>query len=220
MPGIARENGSAYTIGSNSGGQNGDSCSDVRCTRSVAIWCISFRPEYTMPRARAQDVLLVAKSNQKTIALFRTGVSLEKRTGYEIDILVSKATVDRIELSERLRRAATAATKGTQRSFRSATSRAYYSMYHALRATAFFAHKGDDHEEHNKLPSGIPRDFPDRDNWENDLKNARYERNRADYDPYPKNDLMFKPIAIHLIQKADTLLPIVRSYLKKNGCNL
>lgn len=171
-----------------------------------------------MPRARAQDLLRVAKSKHETIDLFKAGVSLEKRTGYDIDILLSKATVDRIELSQRLRRAAEAATKGTHRSFRSATSRAYYSMYHALRATAFFAHKGDDHEAHSKLPSGIPSDFPDRDNWENDLKNARYERNRADYDPYPKNDLMFEPIAIQLIQKAEALLPIVRSYLKKSGC--
>ena len=55
---------------------------------------------------------------------------------------------------------------------------------------------------------------------ENDLKNARFERNRADYDPYPKNDLMFRPIAIELIQKAEDLLPVVRSYLKKKGCSL
>jgi hypothetical protein len=130
-----------------------------------------------MPRARAQDLLLVSKSHKKTIDLFKAGASLEERTGYEIGALLSKATIDRIEFSQKLRLAAKAATTGSNRSFRSATSRAYYSMYHALRATAFFVHEGDDHEEHSRLPSGIPVDFPNRDNWENDLKNARYERN-------------------------------------------
>jgi uncharacterized protein (UPF0332 family) len=173
-----------------------------------------------MPRASAHDLLLVSKSHKKTIDLWKAGASLEERTGYEIDVLRSKATVDRIALSQRLRLAAKAAVKGTTPSFRSATSRSYYSMYHALRATAFFVHEGDDHEEHSKLPSGIPADFPDRANWENDLKNARYERNRADYDPYPKNDLMFRTVAVELISKAEALLPVVRSYLKKKGCSL
>lgn len=143
-----------------------------------------------MPRAQALDMLFIAKSNKKTIDSFRAGASLEKRTGYPIETLVSKATADRLKLARTLLRAAKAASTGPARSFRSATSRAYYSMYHALRATAFFSHKGDDHEEHSKLPSGIPTDFPNRDYWVNDLKNARYERNRSDYDPYPKNDVM------------------------------
>jgi uncharacterized protein (UPF0332 family) len=173
-----------------------------------------------MPRARAQDVLLIAKSTKKTIDLFRAGASLEKRTGYVIDILVSKATADRLELSQALLLASKAAETGANRSFRSATSRAYYSMYHALRATAFFSYQGDDHEEHSKLPSGIPADFANRQHWENDLKNARYERNRADYDPYPKNDLMFRSTAEQLIQKAEELFPIVRAYLQKKGCRL
>jgi uncharacterized protein (UPF0332 family) len=173
-----------------------------------------------MPRARAKDLLLVSKSSKKVIGLFKAGASLEERTGYEIDALRSKATIDRIELSRELRIAARASVKGSNRSFRSATSRAYYSMYHALRATAFFVHEGDDHEDHTKLPSGIPGDFPSRANWENDLKGARLDRNRADYDPYPKNDLRFKPTALDLIQKAEDLWPVVRSYLRKKGCPL
>jgi len=173
-----------------------------------------------MPKARANDVLFVSKSVQKKLELLISGASLEKRTGYTIEVLVSKATADRLELSQQLRRAAEAAAMGTRRDFRSATSRAYYSMYHALRATAFFVHRGDDHEEHSKLPQGIPADFPDRAQWENDLKGARLDRNRADYDPYPKNDLMFKTAALELIQKAEDLWPVVRSYLKKKGCSL
>jgi uncharacterized protein (UPF0332 family) len=173
-----------------------------------------------MPRAHARDVLLVSKSNKKALDSFKLGVGLEKRTGYEIKKLAAKATLDRLMLSRGLHRAAEAATRGNGRSFRSATSRAYYAMYHAFRATVFFAHGGDDHEEHSKLPAGIPGDFPDRANWENDLKNARYDRNRADYDPYPKNDLMFARTATQLIHRTNELYPIIRSYLRQKGCSL
>ncbi len=173
-----------------------------------------------MPRARAKDLLLVSKSYKIKIDQYKAGASLEQRTGYEINVLLRKATLDRVELSKTLYLAAVGAARGTNRCFRSATSRAYYSMYHALRAATFFVHGGDDHEEHSKLPAGIPVDFPNRANWENDLKNARLERNRADYDPYPRNDLMFKTIASQMIRKAEDLLPIVRSYLRSKGCQV
>jgi hypothetical protein len=68
-----------------------------------------------MPRARAQDLLLVSKSHKKTIDLFKAGASLEERTGYEIGALLSKATIDRIEFSQKLRLAAKAATTGSNR---------------------------------------------------------------------------------------------------------
>jgi uncharacterized protein (UPF0332 family) len=173
-----------------------------------------------MPKAHAKDLLFVSKSDKKTIDGWKAGASLQQRTGYLIDELRIKATADRIKLSQKLCIAAKATTQGKNRSYWSAASRAYYSMYHAFRATAFFVHEGDDHEEHAKLPSGIPPDFPGRATWENDLKGARLSRNRADYDPYPKNDLMFKVIAFELIKKAESLRPIVRSYLKTKGCPL
>lgn len=173
-----------------------------------------------MPRAHAKDLLFVSKSDKKTIASLKAGASLQKRTGYWIDQLRVKATADRIELSRKLLLAAKAAARGRSRSYRSATSRAYYSMYHAFRATAFFIHEGDDHEEHTKLPSGIPDDFPSKATWENDLKGARLDRNRADYDPYPKNDLTFKQMALDLVKKADSLRLVVRTYLRKKGCPL
>ncbi len=173
-----------------------------------------------MPKAHAKDLLFVSKSNKKTIVSWKAGVSLQERTGYQIDELRVKATADRIELSQKLCLAAKAAVRGPDRSYRSAISRAYYSMYHAFRAAAFFIHEGDDNEEHTQLPSGIPGDFPNRATWENDLKGARFDRNRADYDPYPKNDLMFKHSALELIKKTDGLKLVVRTYLKKKGCPL
>jgi uncharacterized protein (UPF0332 family) len=173
-----------------------------------------------MPKAHAKDLLFVSKSDKKTIASWKTGTSLQQRTGYHIDQLRIKATADRIALAQELFIAAKAASRGSNRCFRSVASRAYYSMYHSFRATAFFVHEGDDNEEHTKLPSAIPPDFPDRAVWENDLKGARLGRNRADYDPYPKNDLMFKSTALDLLKKADGLLSIVRLYLKTKGCPL
>lgn len=105
------------------------------------MFCLCFELGSGVAKARAQDVLLVSKATKKTLELFKSGASLERRTGYEISILVSKATLDRLELSRRLCRAAEAATSGRRCSYRSATSRAYYSMYHALRATAFLPTK-------------------------------------------------------------------------------
>ena len=173
-----------------------------------------------MPRAHAKDLLFVSKSDKRTIASWKAGASLQQRTGYYIDQLRAKATSDRIALAQELLFAAQAAARGSNRCFRSATSRAYYSIYHSFRAIAFFVHEGDDHEEHTKLPSGIPLDFPNKAAWENDLKGARLDRNRADYDPYPKNDLMFRSTALDLIKKAESLRQIVRSYLKTKGCPL
>ena len=91
-------------------------------------------------------------------------------------------------------------------------------MYHSLRAATFFSYGGDDHEKHVELPLKLPHDFPDRANWENALKNARLERNKADYDPYPKREASFRDSAIVQIVVARSLPPIVGIYLKGKGC--
>jgi hypothetical protein len=93
-------------------------------------------------------------------------------------------------------------------------------MYHCFRAVSYYTHGGDDHEEHTVLPSRIPNDFPNRDVWENNLKNARLERNRADYDPYPRQDRRFEVVATDVIQKARLLIPIAVQYLRSKGCRL
>jgi hypothetical protein len=92
-------------------------------------------------------------------------------------------------------------------------------MYQATRAVVFFVTDGDDHEQHTVLPGNLPKDFPSNTQWEADLKNARFERNRADYDPYPP-DRAFEPIARTLTAQATTLLPTARHYLIGKGCQL
>jgi hypothetical protein len=93
-------------------------------------------------------------------------------------------------------------------------------MYHALRAVCYFDHGGDDNEAHLKLPGALPATFPNRAYWENELKSARFDRNRADYDPYPTNDRAFEPVALSHIQEAVALGPIAINYLRSRGCDL
>jgi len=168
-----------------------------------------------MPRASSDDLLIISKSSKEKLDALAFGAHLAKRTGYDLSQLRSKAAADRVDLARSLLRdALEAAQLGTPR-YRTAVSRAYYAMYHALRAATYIAHGGDDHEQHTTLPGKIPNDFPDRTRWENALKNARYERNRADYDPYPRIEKNFEHAAQTLVAAATELLPLVRGYLRR-----
>jgi hypothetical protein len=91
-------------------------------------------------------------------------------------------------------------------------------MYHAARSVAFVAHGGDDFEAHDKLPGHLPPDFADRARWENRLKAARLDRDRADYEPYPKRDASFRAAAIDTLRAAENLIDECRSYLRSEGC--
>jgi len=167
-----------------------------------------------MRKAASSDLLFVSKSPKDKLGSLEAGASLVQRTGYQIKELRSKAADDRLALARALLRDASAAMLTSPALYRTAVSRSYYSMYHALRAAAYLYHGGDDHEQHTVLPSKIPDDFPDKKNWENTLKNARLERNRADYDPYPRSDRDFAAIAQSLLQSATDLIPIARTYLR------
>src|SRR5690606_15991470 len=148
----------------------------------------------------------------------RAGASLVQRTGYDIARLESKAIKDRLDLARAHLREASQASKAMPPAYRATISRSYYSMYHSVRAVCLFRHRGDDHEEHSKLPAAIPNDFPSRLFWENELKRARLDRNRADYDPYPRNSTRFSQSASDLLENATKLLSEVRAYLRSKGC--
>jgi uncharacterized protein (UPF0332 family) len=173
-----------------------------------------------MRRATDQDLLLVSKANKEKLDAFSAGESLVNRTGYEIRRLKAKVTADRLIFARSLLASAQSTLGATSPFYRSTVSRAYYSLYHTFRAVSFFTNGGDDHEAHSVLPSKLPSDFPNRSIWENSLKYARLERNRADYDPYPKSDKNFESVAKKLVAEAQSLLPIARAYLKSKGCAL
>lgn len=170
-----------------------------------------------MPRATAADLIYVSKGTKDRMDTLANGVSITERTGYSIEKLRAKAIDDRLKLARSILKDAEQAIQMKEPSFRTVTSRAYYAMYHSFRALSYFSFRGDDKQEHSDLPGSIPRDFPGRSRWENKLKQARLERNRADYDPYPKNDKHFETIARDLVQCAQDLVPLVRQYLRGKG---
>jgi uncharacterized protein (UPF0332 family) len=171
-----------------------------------------------MRKAKASELLFIAKANKEKLDALTAGAGLVKRTGYAIDELRVKATLDRFNLARAMLTYAEVALHS--KLYRTTVSRAYYSMYHGLRAATFYSFGGDDHEKHADLPSKLPADFPSRATWENALKIARFERNRADYDPYPRIDASFKVVAQTLTVDAQALIPVIKGYLKNKGCSL
>ena len=162
----------------------------------------------------------LAKATNEQIEYWKEGSSLENDSGRTIPQLISKAATDRWRLAYEHRSNGNKFLKSKPPIYRSAISRYYYSMYHAIRACVFVSHGGDDRQEHSKLPSHIPNDFPPRATWSNMLKDARDLRNRADYDPYPKSNTAWKPDALKLKKNADLFLSTTRTYLQDKGVRL
>lgn len=173
-----------------------------------------------MSRPTDKDMLFIAKALKENLDMLTAGAHLVGRTGYTVDQLREKAVRDRLEMARLLLGEARLAASAVKPAYRTAVSRAYYAMYHAFRAVCFYIHNGDDYEKHDKLPSAIPRDFPACSQWENDLKRARYDRNRADYDPYPRSSRTFEATARDLLITASSSLAEAKDYLRAKGCKL
>lgn len=171
-----------------------------------------------MPRRVASnDLLRISKYGKSVINFLGEGEHLVRSTGYQIVELQEKVCRDRLALAFQILKSGHLAAKRRPAQCRTAVGRAYYAMYQAMRALLYYIEGGDDFEKHDALPRRIPGDFPDRANWQNYLKLARLERNRADYDPYPRRDLAFENSARICLTYADDLLPIVRRYLRGKG---
>jgi len=170
-----------------------------------------------MRKANPEDLLLISKSSKEKLGYLAAGASLVSRTGYNLKQLKAKAALDRLQLAASFLKEAQSLYVTGQHMRRTVVSRAYYSMYHALRSATFICYGGDDHEQHTVLPSKLPFDFPNHDRWQNALKNARLERNRADYDPYPRRDEMFESAAQSLIKDAAELIVLTRRYIRSKA---
>ncbi|WP_156301885.1 HEPN domain-containing protein [Streptomyces sp. e14] len=160
----------------------------------------------------------MSKANKKTLGLFAEGINLHGATARTLVDLQHQACADRILLAKTFLHSGNRLMRVRPPEYRSAISRYYYSMYHAIRAVAYFNEGGDDKESHSMLPSAVPSDFADSAIWQNELKDARSRRNEADYDPYPINPLDWRGVARDLQGKAPTLLVLAETYLKKKGC--
>lgn len=162
----------------------------------------------------------VGTAKRKDLAAFRYGAYL---VGGNVDTIVSlefEACTNRFRLAQGFATTGDRLMRSKSPDYRSAISRYYYSMYHAMRAVVFLVSKGDDHEQHSELPRHTPSDFTDRDVWENRLKDARVRRNDADYEPYPVNAGDLRSVALTLQLHAWEFLPAVESYLVRKGCEI
>lgn len=167
--------------------------------------------------APKERLLRISKATKSTIQGWAEGVQIETSTGRPISELTDRASADRLALSRSFLKDGEAMMALTPALYRSAISRFYYSMYHAMRAVSYYRHGGDDHERHSVLPGHTPVDFPNQAIWQNALKNARDYRNAADYDPYPKSSASWGTTAQSLATDAKGLLEESRRYLRLKG---
>jgi uncharacterized protein (UPF0332 family) len=140
-------------------------------------------------------------------------------TGRTLDDLRHQAVADRFKLARHFVDAGDKLLRARPSQSRSAISRYYYGMYHAMRAVVYYVEKGDDHERHTALPKKTPLDFDNRGMWLNNLKDARERRNEADYVPYPLPSKSFRVTAVALQQNAHDLLRLSSAYLISKGCS-
>lgn len=174
-----------------------------------------------MPNILPRDRLKrIAQAECGTISAWKEGISLERDSGKNLQELLCVVARDRWFLARSHRSHATKLVQARPPQYRSAVSRYYYAMYHAMRACAYIFHEGDDHQEHSKLPLNIPKGFDNTVDWQNKLKDARLARNRADYEAYPKSDQAWRKVALAIKADADLLLTTARQYLKMKGCSL
>jgi uncharacterized protein (UPF0332 family) len=163
-------------------------------------------------------MLEVSQAKSSQFNQWRRGIRLELDSGLRLEDLRTKVVADRWQLALDFNDRGAKLLRSRPPLYRDAISRFYYSMYHALRAVAYFTYFGDDHEEHRALPSAIPRDFYDNEIWANNLKNARDTRNRADYEPYPAEPAAWASDAGVLKVQAADLLERTKLYLTARGC--
>lgn len=167
-------------------------------------------------RVQAKDLLYVSKALKDRLDDLAAGASLAARTGLDVKTIRVRAATDRTKLAAAfLKEAKDIAAKGGMN--RTVVGRSYYAMYHAARAVTFLSFGGDDHQEHSALPSKLPKDFPGSMQWQHCLKNARLERNKADYDPYPRSDTEFATAALQLISEAKQLVAAAKIYIRSKS---
>jgi uncharacterized protein (UPF0332 family) len=135
-----------------------------------------------MPNVGPLDLFMRHISTCKKVELEALPAS-GGRYPFPIIQLIQQATSDRLALASEHLRAGDQLILAFQ--FRSAISRYYYAMYHAARSVVYAETRGDDYEKHHVVVRHLPTQMPNRAKREQQLTNARFLRNEADYDVYP-----------------------------------
>lgn len=167
-----------------------------------------------MPPLTDPELLHFSKSERSTLDNYSEGVVFVQRARKTIHKIKTQVAKDRLELGKSHLRNAIEISKCSPSMHRAVVSRGYYALYHSARAASYISYGGDDFEQHSKLPTRFPDDFPDVAHWKNALKEARLERNRADYDPYPKGDIDFLVSANKIIAEAKKFITLTQKYIK------
>ncbi len=170
-----------------------------------------------LPSERLNRVATILKD---TAATWEEGVSLERESGVSIQQILIRVAVGRWRLADSFRKQANKLVSGAHPLYRSAISRYYYSMYHAVRACVYLETKGDDYQQHSELPKHIPPTLDPAVNWRAKLKNARLTRNSADYDAFPQTERAWKTKAVDLSADATALMAVTKQFLINKGCSL
>ena len=165
-----------------------------------------------------QRFLRVSEANKEMIQNWKEGISLQATLRKDISDILKVTAIDRWKLANLHKTHANRLMTKNFHQYRTAVSRYYYAMYHAMRACIFIYHQGDDYESHSNIPNGIPPDFPSAAIWKIKFKDARLTRNKADYEPYPKTDKAWRSRALQIKQDADDLIKISKIYLQNKGC--
>lgn len=91
-----------------------------------------------MPRTSHQVLRRIAEASRVQLVAYKEGVYLTTTSGWSIDDLRHEATSDRMELARHFLGIGDKLLRTRPAQHRSAISRYYYCMYHALRAVVFF----------------------------------------------------------------------------------
>lgn len=165
-------------------------------------------------------LILISEGKKQSINDFRLGAYLERTSGQPIDKLLEIAIIDRLRFAEQTLKTARKFARQLDKQHRLTIARSYYAMYHTARAVVFHAEGGDDYQEHSTLRNKLPPDFPDYAMWKNKMNDARLERNKADYVPYPVKESAFSETAAMTLDNAEQFMRQARQYLKSKGCAL
>ncbi len=163
------------------------------------------------------ELLKLSQLKRSDLQVAYWGASVHRRAGAPLSDVVSKVTADRWRFAESIHNEAIALSQLQPATPRLVINRSYYCMYHAARAVVYFTAKGDDYEKHSKLPTKLPDTFPNHTQWSNELKTARLDRNKADYEPYPTTHAHWPQLAAYWLPKASAFLVASKHYLRSRG---
>ncbi|MET9325824.1 hypothetical protein [Tsukamurella sp. NPDC003166] len=133
----------------------------------------------------------------------------------ETEVLIRQIVSDRLDLASEHLRIGDSMLLGEK--YREAISRFYYAMYHAGRSVVFGFHRGDNYQKHSVLPNHLPPSMIDSASWTMHLDNARFTRNRADYDLYPRAASSWQSQAVSLSVQAAEFVAVCEEYAVSEG---